>query len=210
MRESFFVTGIDTNIGKTVVSAILVEALEADYWKPIQSGDLQNSDTQKVEVLVSDNRVFHQETYRLNNPLSPHVSAKMDNVTISLSEFKMPKTDNGLIIEGAGGLLVPINEEGDYLSDIISRCGVDVILVARNYLGSINHTLLSVEYLKSRDIAIKGIVVVGDANESSESIISKNTGVKVLHHVPLVDTVTKEFVLKQAELLRIALDSSSN
>lgn len=204
--KSFFVTGIDTNIGKTVVSAILVEALQADYWKPIQSGDLHYTDTDKVKELVNGKTILHPEAHRLNNPLSPHVSAKLDNISISLASFQLPKTNNNLIVEGAGGLLVPINEDGDYLSDVILQLGMEVLLVSKNYLGSINHTLLSIEYLKSKSISIKGIVIVGEKNQSSESIITKNTAVKILHHVPLVDSVTREFIKEQAELLRTALN----
>jgi len=204
--SSFFVTGIDTDIGKTIISAILVEALRADYWKPIQSGDLHNSDTCKVQNLVDECRIMHSEAYRLNTALSPHISAKMDGVVISLGSIKLPNTSNNLIVEGAGGLLVPLNEKGDYLSDIISNLGMEVILVSKNYLGSINHTLLSIEYLKSKGVFIKGIIIVGNKNESSESIITQNTGVKVLQHVPIVDVVTKEFIIEQAELLRTALN----
>lgn len=205
-NNSFFVTGIDTNIGKTVVSAIVVEALNADYWKPIQSGDLHYTDTDKVKELVNEKSILHPETYRLNNPLSPHASAKLDNISISLNSFQLPKTNNNLIVEGAGGLLVPINEDGDYLSDIIVKLGMEVILVSKNYLGSINHTLLSIEYLKSKSISIKGIIIVGEKNESSESIITKNTKVNILHRVPMAESVTREFIKEQAELLRSALN----
>ena len=204
--KSFFVTGIDTGIGKTVVSAILVEALNADYWKPIQSGDLHYTDTDKVKELVNEKTILHPEAYRLSNPLSPHVSAKLDSISISLASFQLPKTNNNLIVEGAGGLLVPINEDGNYLSDVILKLGMEIILVSKNYLGSINHTLLSIEYLKSNSITVKGIIIVGEKNESSESIITKNTGVKILHHVPMVESVTKEFIKEQAELLRTALN----
>ena len=205
-NNSFFVTGIDTNIGKTVVAAILVEALNADYWKPIQSGDLHYTDTDKVKELVNEKSILYPETYRLNNPLSPHASAKLDNISISLASFQLPKTNNNLIVEGAGGLLVPINEDGDYLSDIIVKLGMEVILVSKNYLGSINHTLLSIEYLKSKSISIKGIIIVGEKNESSESIITKNTEVNILHRVPMAESVTREFIKEQAELLKSALN----
>ncbi|MBC8475132.1 MAG: dethiobiotin synthase [Bacteroidetes bacterium] len=205
-NNSFFVTGIDTNIGKTVVAAILVEALNADYWKPIQSGDLHYTDTDKVKELVNEKSILYPETYRLNNPLSPHASAKLDNISISLASFQLPKTNNNLIVEGAGGLLVPINEDGSYLSDIIVKLGMEVILVSKNYLGSINHTLLSIEYLKSKSISIKGIIIVGEKNESSESIITKNTEVNILHRVPMVESVTREFIKEQAELLKSALN----
>lgn len=205
-NNSFFVTGIDTNIGKTVVAAILVEALNADYWKPIQSGDLHYTDTDKVKELVNEKSILYPETYRLNNPLSPHASAKLDNISISLASFQLPKTNNNLIVEGAGGLLVPINEDGSYLSDIIVKLGMEVILVSKNYLGSINHTLLSIEYLKSKSISIKGIIIVGEKNESSESIITKNTEVNILHRVPMAESVTREFIKEQAELLKSALN----
>jgi dethiobiotin synthetase len=205
-NNSFFVTGIDTNIGKTVVSSILVEALNSDYWKPIQSGDLHYTDTDKVKELVNRKIILHPETYRLNNPLSPHASAKLDNISISLDSFQLPKTNNNLIVEGAGGLLVPINEDGDYLSDLILKFEMEVILVSKNYLGSINHTLLSITYLKSKGISIKGIVIVGEKNESSESIITKNTEVNILHRVPMVENVTPEFIKEQAELLKSALN----
>ena len=205
-NKSFFVTGIDTDIGKTIVSAILVEALNADYWKPIQSGDLHYTDTDKVKELVNEKIILHPETYRLNNPLSPHASAKLDNISISLDSFQLPETNNNLIVEGAGGLLVPINEDGHYLSDIIVKLGIETLLVSKNYLGSINHTLLSITYLKSKGISIKGIIIVGEKNESSESIITKNTGVNILHRVPVVEAVTLEFIKGQAELLRTALN----
>ena len=120
--------------------------------------------------------------------MSPHASAKLDNISISLDSFQLPKTNNNLIVEGAGGLLVPINEDGDYLSDIIVKLGMEIILVSKNYLGSINHTLLSMSYLKSNGMSIKGIIIVGERNESSESIIAKNTGVNILHHVPMVES----------------------
>ena len=204
--KSFFVTGIDTDIGKTVVSAILVEALNADYWKPIQSGDLHYTDTDKVKELVNGKTILHPEAYRLNKPLSPHAAAKLDNISISLTSFQLPKTNNNLIVEGAGGLLVPINEDGDYLSDIIVKLGMEIILVSKNYLGSINHTLLSIEYLKSKSISIKGIIIIGEKNESSESIITKNTGVNILHRVPMVESVTRDFIKEQAGLLRTALN----
>jgi len=205
LKKTLFVTGIDTNIGKTVVSAVLVSALNADYWKPIQSGDLDNSDSNKVAKMVGTNSVIHPETFQLKNPLSPHVSAEMDGIQIDLEDFTIPNTKNSLIIEGAGGLLVPINKKGDYISDLICDLGVEVVLVVKNYLGSINHTLLSIEHLKSRGIRIKGIVVVGDKNEASESIITNNTGVKILHHLPIAEVLDQNFIKQQSELIKKAL-----
>ena len=140
-----FVTGIGTEVGKTVIAAILTEKLKADYWKPVQAGDLDDSDTMKVRALVSNSvSVFHEEGFRLNHPMSPHAAAERDGVEIGLEDFEMPQTENHLVIEGAGGLMVPLNDQ-DCVIDLIEGSGTEVVLVSRNYLGSINHTLLSIE-----------------------------------------------------------------
>ena len=194
-----FVTGIGTEVGKTVISAILTEALEADYWKPVQAGDLGYSDTHKVKNLVSNSKsVFHSEIYALHHPMSPHAAAERDGVEISLNDFQIPKTDNHLVIEGAGGLMVPLNRN-DCIIDLIKVLGVEVVLVSRNYLGSINHTLLSVEALKSRGIAIKGIIFNDEENVETESVILEMTGLKCLGRVGMIEGVSKESVAKYAE-----------
>ncbi|OAQ38174.1 ATP-dependent dethiobiotin synthetase BioD [Pedobacter psychrophilus] len=191
MSKSYFITGIGTEIGKTMVSAFLVEKLNADYWKPIQSGDLDNSDTMKVKNLISNiQTVFHSETYRLTQPFSPHHSANLDGVKIDLDNFIIPETENNLIIEGAGGLMVPINEE-ELIIDLIKKLDVDVILVSKNYLGSINHTLLSIEALRNRNIKIKGIIFNGDENQSTQNIIVKLTGIKVIANIPQLEKLDK-------------------
>ena len=194
-----FVTGIGTEVGKTVISAILTEALEADYWKPVQAGDLDYSDTHKVKDLVSNsNSVFHCETHALNHPMSPHAAAERDGVEISLNDFKIPHTDNNLVIEGAGGLMVPLNRR-DCMIDLIEGLGVEAVLVSRNYLGSINHTLLSVEALKSRGIAIKGIIFNDEENAETESVILEMTGLQCLGRVGMIEDLSKESVAKCAE-----------
>ncbi|MFC5282730.1 dethiobiotin synthase [Pedobacter alpinus] len=198
MNKTYFVTGIGTENGKTVTAAILVEKLKADYWKPIQSGDLEQSDTLKVESLISNsNTKFHPETYRLTQPFSPHYSAQLDGVKIDLAEFNIPQTTNNLIIEGAGGLMVPLNNE-DLIIDLIKKLGVEVILVSKNYLGSINHTLLSVEALNNRKIPIKGIIFNGEPNPATESIILKKTGLAVVAHIPLLTNLNKESIFAVA------------
>ena len=167
-----FITGIGTDIGKTVVSAILVEKLKADYWKPVQSGELDNSDTMKVKALVSNSlSVFHPESYRLNTALSPHHSAKIDSITIDPSKIIVPETSNQyLVIEGAGGLMVPLNDE--YLViDLASDLNAEIILVSKAYLGSINHTLLSIDAIKQRNLPLRGIIFNGNANPESEELI---------------------------------------
>ena len=199
MTKKYFVTGIGTEIGKTITSAILTEQLKADYWKPIQSGDLHQSDTLKVKNLVSNSVTqFHPEAYRLTQPFSPHYSAKLDGVKINLADIRLPQTENNLIVEGAGGLMVPLNQQ-DLIIDLIKKLALEVVLVSKNYLGSINHTLLSVEALKNRNIPIKGIIFNGEVNDASESIIKKMTGLNVIAHIPVLTEINKEKVKDIAE-----------
>ena len=183
-----FITGIGTDVGKTVASAIVVEALEADYWKPIQAGDLDNSDTQKVNSLIchtersrSAKSKFHENSYKLNTPASPHLAAQLDGIVIDLKQIKEPKTDNHLVIEGAGGVLVPLNDN-DCVVDLIQK-DYRVIVVSRHYLGSINHTLLTIEALKNRKITVDGIIFSGDENKATEEIILKKTEAKFIGRI---------------------------
>lgn len=200
-----FVTGIGTEVGKTVISAILTEALQADYWKPIQAGDLDHSDTHKVEGLISNSKSnFHEETFRLNHPMSPHAAAERDEVEIRLSDFHIPSTDSHLIIEGAGGLMVPINKQ-DCIIDLIEQIEAEVILVSRHYLGSINHTLLSIEALLKRNIPIKGIIFNGSENKDTESIILSMSGVRLLGRMEEEKSIDKTVILKYAQQFKVAL-----
>jgi dethiobiotin synthetase len=200
-----FVTGIGTEVGKTVISAILTEALQADYWKPIQAGDLHHSDTHKVVELISNSKSnFHGETFRLNQPMSPHAAAERDGVEIKLTDFKTPPTDSHLVIEGAGGLMVPINTK-DCIIDLIEQSEAEVVLVSRNYLGSINHTLLSIEALQKRNIPIKGIIFNSSENKDTESIILSMSGVLCLGRVDEEDSIDKDVILKYAEQFREVL-----
>ena len=196
--KQVFITGIGTDVGKTVISAILTEHLQADYWKPIQSGDLHNSDSMKVKALISNSKsVFHPERYRLNNPLSPHASAEIDGIRISLDDFELPQTDNHLIVEGAGGLFVPINEK-DTVIDLIVRLNIPVVLVSRNYLGSINHTMLSIEALKARNIQIEGIIFNGASTPATERFIEKNANIPVLFRVEDLSEITPTIIQEKA------------
>jgi dethiobiotin synthetase len=204
--QKFFVTGIGTHVGKTIVSAVLVEALQADYWKPIQAGDLDNSDTQKVQRLVSNAKsTFHKEAYQLNTPASPHYAAELDGVEISLNNFHLPKTNNTLIVEGAGGLLVPINQKGETITDVIKHLNCSVILVSRHYLGSINHTLMSLKVLKSEGLKVAGIVFVGDENTATERIIQTISGAKVLGRIPHLSSINKETIFEVAQAFKNVL-----
>ena len=203
MKNKYFVTGIGTEIGKTVVSAILVEKLKADYWKPIQSGDLDNSDSDKVRALISNSHSkFHSETYRFSQPYSPHYSAKLDHKEINLSKINLPETENSLIIEGAGGILVPLNDQ-DLMIDLIKKLNVEVILVSKNYLGSINHTLLTVEALKSRGIAIKGIIFNGPKTPSSEEIIANFTQLTILGNVPELEVLNQQQIKNAGDFINL-------
>jgi dethiobiotin synthetase len=190
----YFVTGIGTEIGKTLTSSILVEALEADYWKPIQSGELENSDTLKVKALISNNKSqFHQESYRLKAAMSPHAAAQRENIEIQTANCTLPQTQNRLIIEGAGGLHVPLNDT-DCIIDLIAQFKAETILVSQHYLGSINHTLLSVEALENKGLKIKGIIFNGDENKDTENIILSKTGLKLLGRIPQIDKIDKNSV----------------
>jgi len=202
--NKYFITGISTEVGKTIASAILVEALEADYWKPIQAGDLDHSDTGKVTALISNSTsVFHPNSYALHTPMSPHASAEIDGVKISLKEIKEPKTKNNLVIEGAGGLLVPLNDKDTILN--IIQPDYKVIVVSRHYLGSINHTLLTVNLLKEKGFDVS-IIFSGDEHSTTESIIKKMTEVSVLGRIddePYFDqNVIKEYADKFREVLK--------
>lgn len=183
MAKKYFISGIGTDVGKTIVSAVLAEALQADYWKPVQAGDLHFGDTDKVRTLISnDKSVLHPERYRLNTPASPHYAAELDDIAISLSDFYLPQTERTLIVEGAGGLMVPLNSK-ETVIDLIAFLQIPLVLVSKNYLGSINHTMLSIEVLFKRNIEIAGIVFNGKTNQASETWILNNSGLKCLARI---------------------------
>ncbi len=199
-----FVTGISTDVGKTIASSIIVESLQADYWKPIQAGDLDNSDSHKIQKYISNNKtVIHENSFKLNTPASPHLAAQLDGVTIDLKLIKEPKTENHLVIEGAGGVFVPLNDT-DCVIDLIQP-DYKVIVVSRHYLGSINHTLLTIESLHNRKIAIGGIIFSGDENKSTESIILKKTGIKCIGRIKEESYFDKKVIVEYAELFRSAI-----
>jgi dethiobiotin synthetase len=196
-----FITGISTDVGKTIASAIIVEALQADYWKPIQAGDLDPSDTHKVQSLVSNKQShFHSNSYALQTPASPHLAAAIDGITIAMNQIQEPKTNNHLVIEGAGGILVPLNETQSVV-DLIQP-DYKVIVVSRHYLGSINHTLLTIEALQNRKIKVAGIIFSGDENTSSESIILSRTGVPFLGRIAQEPYFDTNVISEYAELFR--------
>lgn len=202
----YFITGIGTDVGKTIASSIVVEALKADYWKPIQAGDLENSDTHKIKKYVSNTKtVFHPNSYALQTPASPNLAAKIDNITIDLDKISVPKTKNNLVIEGAGGVFVPLNET-DSIIDLIQP-EYKVIIVSRHYLGSINHTLLTIEALKSRKLDIAGIIFNGDENEATESIILSKSSLKMIGRIENEPYFDQNVVRYYADLFRATLMS---
>ncbi len=203
IKKTYFITGISTDVGKTIASAIITEALEADYWKPVQAGELEHSDTHRVQELISNTKSkFHPNSYNLETPMSPHAAAKIDNVSIDVKKILEPKTKNHLVIEGAGGLLVPLNNKHTIL-DII-KPDYKVIVVSRHYLGSINHTLLTVNMLKEKGFDLS-IIFSGNEHKTTEEIIKKMTSIRVIGRIeeePYFDTtVVKEY----ADLFRAQL-----
>ena len=204
INQTYFITGISTEVGKTIASAIITEALEADYWKPVQAGELEDSDTHKVQRLISNEKtVFHPSAFDLKTPMSPHAAAAIDGVPISVEKIKRPATKNTLVIEGAGGLLVPINDT-ETIVDLIQP-NDKVILVSRHYLGSINHTLLTIEGLKSRNLTIHGILFSGAEHPTTEAIIEKMSGVPILGRIEEEPYFDQNVVREYAELIKNVL-----
>ncbi|MDO4880684.1 MAG: dethiobiotin synthase [Capnocytophaga sp.] len=199
MKNHIFITGISTEVGKTISSAIVVESLQADYWKPIQSGELNNSDTMKVQQLISNEKTqFFPNAYGLHFPASPHFSAELENITIELDKIVRPETKNTLVIEGAGGLFVPLNKNNTIL-DLIQPTD-KVILVSRHYLGSINHTILSIEALKNRNISISGIIFSGKQNISTENWIKEYTNIPIIGRIDEEPYFGKNIIKEYADI----------
>jgi dethiobiotin synthetase len=187
-----FVTGIGTEIGKTVCSAILTKYFNADYWKPIQSGDLYFSDSMKIKDWVGEHVICHPETYRLQLAASPHQSAAEEGISIKVNDFKLPETQNNLIVEGAGGLMVPLSD-GEFMIDLIEKLNIPVALVVRNYLGCINHSLLSIMVLNQRKINLKYLILNGNFPPDTERIICKNIQPETeVIRIPDIENISKE------------------
>lgn len=192
MSPRFVVSGTDTGIGKTIFSAALTHALQAYYWKPVQSGLDEETDSEVVARLggVPRARIL-PESYRLKMPASPHLSARLENVTIDPERLFPPQTDGPLVIEGAGGLLVPLTDKLLF-ADIFARWRIPLILCARTSLGTINHTLLSLEALRQRAIPVHGVVFIGDENRENQRIIADIGGVRSLGRMPRLPEMSAE------------------
>jgi dethiobiotin synthetase len=206
---NYFITGIGTDVGKTIVSAILTEALKADYWKPIQSGANEGLDSTIIKELISNEKtIIHPEAYLLKEPLSPHMAAKIDGITIELEHIQLPvrlsgvKANNNLIIEGAGGLMVPINNK-HYVIDIAKKFDCEIIVVISNYLGCINHSLLTIDYLIKHNFKIKAFIFNGDFNtEVKESISNYAPDIKNID-IPSMTLINKEIIQSVANTIAL-------
>ncbi|WP_103069302.1 dethiobiotin synthase [Aquimarina sediminis] len=205
MNKKIFITGIGTEVGKTIASAIVVEALQADYFKPIQAGDLEYSDTDKVQELISNTKSkFHKNSYALHTPMSPHAAAEIDGITIEIDKIKIPQGDNHLVVEGAGGLLVPLNNE-DTILDLIDH-DYHVIVVSRHYLGSINHTLMTIRILKEKGLNVS-VIFNGEDHKTTQDIIKRMTDINVIGRIDEEPYFDKAVVKEYAELFRDKLQS---
>jgi dethiobiotin synthetase len=198
--QRIFVTGISTEVGKTIASAIVTEALKADYWKPVQAGDLDRSDSHRVAELISNTKTtIHTSSYNLKTPMSPHAAAELDGLRIDLKKIVEPKTENHLVIEGAGGLLVPLNEN-DTILDII-KPNYKVIVVSRHYLGNINHTLLTIDRLIQNGHKVS-VLFSGKVNSPTENIILRKTGVSLIGRIDEETLFDKAVIKKYANMFR--------
>ena len=204
--QGVVVAGTGTGIGKTFIATIVAEALEADYWKPVQAGNLDFTDTDFVKLHITNQKsYFHPEAYRLSAPMSPHAAAKIDGIEIAFDKLAVPETNSIIIIEPAGGLMVPLNNSQLNI-DLLGQWKLPVILVSQNYLGSINHTLLSVEVLKMHGINLLGIIFNGERNPSTEDFILQYTAVDCLAKINKETTIDKSLVKRYADELKDKLN----
>lgn len=203
MSRTVVVTGTDTEIGKTVFAAGLTDVLGASYWKPVQAGVDPQGDGETVAALagIAPDRVL-PEAYRLMTPASPHLAARIDGVEIDAERLTLPEVNGPLVVEGAGGVLVPLSETLLY-ADVFARWQAPVILCARTGLGTINHSLLSVEALRARDVPLLGIAFIGEPHGENERIIPQLAGVRSLGRLPRIDPLNAGTL---AEAMRAHID----
>lgn len=197
--NAYVVTGIGTEVGKTVVSAVLCEALKANYWKPVQAGDLHALDSDFVQAYTSETEVLPANVL-LNHPMSPHESARLDGIELSEEHFELPRFSKSTIIEGAGGVMVPLNDEGLCYIDLFQLWEIPVYVVTKHYLGSINHTLLTLNALMSREIPIAGLIVNGPRNEASERIYQSHFSDLQITYIPDLADFSVESIREAARL----------
>ncbi len=203
MSKGLFVTGIGTDVGKTIVSAVLVKALKADYWKPVQCGELENTDTHKIEHLTGQRTL--PESYLLKAAISPHAAADLESVQIQLDKVELPKSDNLIVLEGAGGIMVPFNKKENYL-DLMIKLNLPVVLVTRNYLGSINHTMLSWKVLKDAGLKVAAVIISGEENKTTEQYLETQINVPFIR-VSELEEVNSQSITMEADRLKSTLKS---
>ena len=203
MHKQFFLTGIDTGVGKTISSAFLLKLWNAAYWKPVQSGDLQSSDSHCVKELLGDRLLVFPEQYRLQKAASPHESAAEEGIEIDLGAIKLPNYEGNLLVEGAGGLFVPLSEDL-FILDLMKRLNLPIVLVCRDYLGCINHSLLSIKAIQNAGLELSFLVFNGPFNPASERIIRKQVpmGTKLIY-LPELEQLTAEELTKAMPFIRI-------
>ncbi len=196
--SGYFVTGTDTNVGKTVLSALLVAALDAGYWKPVQTGVVEGTDRESVRkwAELSGDRLA-EEKYRFDPPVSPHLAASLAGIQIRLDDFELPAAPNNAkwIVEGAGGVMVPLNER-DLMRDLMRRVGFPIVIAARTALGTINHTLLTLAALRESRLPICGVVMIGDENIENRRAIELYGNVRVVGHIPMLEKINRATLLE--------------
>lgn len=196
--SGYFITGTDTEVGKTVVAAIIAKATQAAYWKPIQCGNLNLTDSDRVSHLVPKAKIY-PETYRFALAASPHAAAAAENMRVDLALLEGPgPKESPVIVEGAGGVMVPLNAQ-HLMLDLMVKLALPVILVSRTYLGSINHTLLSIAALKSRGLAVTGVIFTGETNQTTEDAITCLSHVRILGRIPWTEHIDGIFTAEQAK-----------
>ena len=199
--KGLFITGIGTDVGKTVAAAVFSKALEADYWKPAQCGDLANSDSIKIARLTGLQTL--PEAYRLQAPMSPHAAAELEGVELSINQIELPKSDKPIVVEGAGGVMVPFNSKDTYL-DLMVKLNLPVVLVTRHYLGSINHTMLSWKVLKEAGLNVVALIISGKAHESTESHFATQMDVPFIR-INELNELNADTIAAEAERLKFAI-----
>jgi len=205
--HGFFITGTDTDVGKTLVSAWLATHLGASYWKPIQAGTEPTIDSATVQALAElpSERVW-PEVYLLPEPIAPHEAARRAGITLDMAKLRMPEHQGLVVVEGAGGLMVPITDKA-YMIDLAGQLDLPIILVARSTLGTINHTLLSIEAIRRRGLPLAGVVVSGPETPHNRAAIERYGQIEIIAEIPWLETINHS-VLKtippEFDLMKLA------
>lgn len=205
--KPIFISGIGTGIGKTLIAAVITEALQADYWKPVQAGMEPETDRSRIGALISNVKtVIHPETYIFSLPASPHIAARKENIRISLrrivEDYDRMDHQRPLVIEGAGGLMVPLNED-EFVIDLVEQLDARLVLVSRNYLGSINHSLLTADICRSRGLEVSGWIFNDQYMDYAQEIAAWS-GLPVLFSLPVLDSISKETIAATGERFEVS------